>query len=1126
MATRARDSHADSTSRDKENDPIHGRGSRRQFIPSLVKSPEKQDFFTDTVLDDSDASQPSQHSLIPLPKSTRDRLSHPRKKIQSINPPRAKHRATRSELPPQNAHSKSLARGTSPDGGTGLSTPPSSRDGSTVDSPLGTFSSPPRALTETYERIGQEEDLVANEDDLSDLEDDGPDKEKESRLNGYRSAKQRSAESIRQTTRSGGSTPTNQPPVDKRPPKREDDLTTASILSDPTGMSFVRDLSDRNLQIALTPLVLESAKDRKALEQAWSSKKPIAFGKARRMANDNIDVPDAVPSSPNLPPRRLIPFSKAGRIKLASDLVTRPQHQRTISDMTQQSAHNPQSRDRPANNDNWHDGDFPRDIMPHNPRLQRQNFFPQNHGFPVRKSSNDDEPHLTSSRQNELRKARSESPVISTSQPPPLEQSRQNASMRQLDLRTSFLPTSAHRPVDPEADLTMENDRQSQATSEFDWMQAAAEEPVPTIEHEVGVEANNQIADTQEVLTSPEKSKRFDFDFTGQSFQVSESPPVRGKNMTKDYHRDREIEGVAKQAVATSRLSQLRARESQERLRATSRSPVSEPAESDRYREPPLRSNSLSAERILDTPVVIYKASSTGHTGRRSSTPTVRPSPDRSRSHEVLQRLARGSSSTPRSSTPSERTINGEILDTEEGREYAGQDSAQTDWVPNRQAPSKPEPASKPVQQTPKVVGAWTDTILPDTVKTTKRNGQVMRYNQTPHVSAGGWIDTPAPNGQSVKLEPVLEVTQEVPEELMDGIVTDKASASNNDKTEVAAPGTSVTQAPVIIPPAASESLAKKVLNEAKEKLKAHEQTNGQGPSQIVTSDSPNDTLALGNATIQSLENILDMDQTDITILSRLGDEPLGQTEEEVLDRLGSRLDRLRRSIHDARKGISNLEHRISQPQPGEEALQLPVTTETYVESTVDGQNAPPSTAATRKQDHEQIITASRSIFPLALLKFAVPVPLLFRPPSKNATGIRSRLPQPTLFGWAVLTFWTWYILECTLCEIYSHPQYAAKYTWPLLREPEFPFVLPTMLYRWSHLNFLWPSMVQPVYRFIVGLFRMIGIWLGVTDGFVDGPAGATGTATVMETVMETVYQQAHATGVDIGVDMMNDEFL
>jgi len=913
------------------------------------------------------------------------------------------------------------------------------------------LSSPPQALTDTYSRIDQEEDLAATEGEISDPESEAAEKENAPAMNGLQPVKQSFWHSPPRMPPPRASTPTNQTPLENGPLPPDDNITRASILSDPTGMSFVDQLSDPGLRSTLTPHMRQTAADRDALHKAWKSKKPIAFGKAGNVLLDLDHVADSVSSSPRLQPDRVIAFSKASKIKLANDQVLRPQRQRTLSDVTEQIVR-PASDQHPSlHNDNWHDEDLRREAMPHNPRVHREPYFPRNHGFPERNTSVNQGRFEANGINGRFTKARSESPFTSAPEAVPgASQQRRGSSdqPRRLDPFNDMIEANHDQS---EADSTLDA-RSAVYTSSDIWAQAAADKPLRSIEHDTQPRSQTRQSDTQHSHVSPEKSRRFDVDFTGQSFQVSESPPVRGKHVTQDYLRDEEIRGLAQQAVTTNRLNQLRAKESQEKLRQQASSPVSETGE----RHAPERIASDVYEP--DTPAVTHRTSSHSSGSRKSSTPIAGPTSDRSRSHDILQRLARGSSSTPRSSTPSDKTIDGTVIESgnnldpgpEKSKDMASIGTSRSNSEENKRS------TSSAAQATPKVVGAWTDTILPDTIKTTRRTNQHSRYVQTPHVNAGAWIDTPAPNRQTIKLEPVQEATQEIPEELMNGIGKDSAS----DRTVVASDASSASTGPSH----ANDSLAKRILSEAKDKPELQD-----------------DSLNLGNLTIQSIENILDMDETTI---SRLDDT-------EVLDRMGTKLDRLRTHIHVARQGITNLEHQMSQPEP------------------LDTLQSPPSTTSTP-------IHTSK-FFPLGIFTLSIPTPILYR--SRKNGGY---LPRPTPLGWVVLTFWLWYVLECTLAEIYSHPRYAERYTWPSQREPEFPFVTPTMLWRWSHLQSLHPSIVQPLQRFLVGIIRMVGMWFGVTDGFTDGPA-----STVVSPQAQAQMQPHDLVmGMGAELDMVNDEYV
>lgn len=1027
----------------------------------------------------------SQTSLIPSPLPQRTAISKPRQRVRAAKPAepqhaRPKERPNRSEVPAralyevESTPQKPTARGTSPIRSIGLSTPPRSRDGSFTESPVETqFSSPPRALTETYERIDQEEDLAATEGAISDP--DSEPSEDAPISNRHAVAKHASTELPRFLPRGPDLTPkdTRIEAHGRRAP--EEDFTAGSVLSDPTGMSFLNQLSDPNLKLAMTPHVVQSAADKEALRRIWDSKRPIAFGKANGFHLDSNDASRSVENPSQGPRSRLIAFSKAGRIQLANDLALRPHHQRTFSDVTNQIEHASRDVTLHAHNDNWHNDDLKREVLPHNPRIHRPPYFSRTHGFPERPPTIEFDDNIQPSR-----RVRSESPFANT----PLTVSGQPETGEQKTdgtVRSNIKPYPGSNPAEPNS--TLDSQQFTQGSTEVDWMQAAADKPIPTIETDSPPRSRSRLSDTRDIDASPEKSRRFDLEFTGQSFQVSESPPVRSKNLPQDPSREKEIRGLVRIAVTTNRLSQIRARESCERLRNTSKSPVPEMEDLSRDEFHNDRDPQTDGERLSDTPTVMRRSNSIGSGKKGSAMLPVRPSPDRSQSHDLLQRIARGSSSTPRSTTPSDKASNSIIANDKQERSK-GDMLSEPDMQDETEETIQGQvmPSSDAVKATPKVTGAWTDTVLPETVRTTKQTDQRARYTQTPHVTAGGWVDTPAPANQAPRLEPLLESTQEILEELMNGI----GNGGARDSDTVTVTAETIAKAAPQIPAQTAPSLARQMLAEAREKLHA---------PHLHRHTAEDDSLVLGNATIQSLENVLDMDETDITVLSKIGEEPLSQTDTEVLDRLGTKLDRLRTHLHDASKGISKLESQISQPQEPVHAPRLPDLCEAC--------NHPQS--LTQPHVHPQ---KSSTYFPLTLLTATLPIPLLFH--THDPTSTR-KLPRPTPLGRVVIAIWTWYLLECTLAEIYSHPQYASHYTWPSQSEPEFPFVLPTMLWRWSHLAWVYPYLLRPVVNLLIGMVRMVGIWLGLIDGFAEGPADM-----ILENVVETLYQQAE-TGAGAG---------
>ncbi|KAL8964043.1 MAG: hypothetical protein Q9183_004752, partial [Haloplaca sp. 2 TL-2023] len=171
-----------------------------------------------------------------------------------------------------------------------------------------------------------------------------------------------------------------------------------------------------------------------------------------------------------------------------------------------------------------------------------------------------------------------------------------------------------------------------------------------------------------------------DQDFTGRSLQVSDSPPVRVRNATLDRILEKEIDTVARRAVTTNRLGELRERSSAEKLGKRPPSRSSEPATTEEgvmKQEPEnsLRRSKSEATRtpsraietyghgdpIPDTPVIVYRSDSSSSRANDDSltseethrSAAQRPRHDRQDSHSLLRKLARATSASP-SPSPSQ----------------------------------------------------------------------------------------------------------------------------------------------------------------------------------------------------------------------------------------------------------------------------------------------------------------------------------------------------------------------------------------------------------------------------------------------------------------------------------------
>ena len=151
-----------------------------------------------------------------------------------------------------------------------------------------------------------------------------------------------------------------------------------------------------------------------------------------------------------------------------------------------------------------------------------------------------------------------------------------------------------------------------------------------------------------------------------------------------------------------------------------------------------------------------------------------------------------------------------------------------------------------------------------------------------------------------------------------------------------------------------------------------------------------------------------------------------------------------------------------------------------------------------------------------------IPFPLLFYP---RRIEHAQRIPRPTPLGWLTIAVWSWFLVERFMCELYAHPLYADYYIWPAEPEPEFPFVLPTMVFRWTRFDKLAPGL----WRLVVAFYRAVGMIFGFSDGFVDGPSQPTdilaqATQTAVRAAKSLLPQDGFGTGPDLS--MMSDEII
>lgn len=456
-----------------------------------------------------------------------------------------------------------------------------------------------------------------------------------------------------------------------------------------------------------------------------------------------------------------------------------------------------------------------------------------------------------------------------------------------------------------------------------------------------------------------------DDDFTGRSLQVSDSPPIRVRNSNVDRILEQEIDSLAKRAVTTNRLGELREMTSRESLRRKlhsrsaedlSQREVEKSREFPRQRRSsvkfPLKSivegkSNLSeivladeGDPIPDSPIVVFRGSSDVTNMGAGSESTVedqsrgssrRPSHDRQDSRDLLRKLSRATSESP---TPTKEEQPKENVDDEAIKitipahlmpSMATEDNENSKLLVDGERKNgdnhslDAEASKRPIQQTP----------------------QQPRSNsslKTPLVT-GAWIDTPLPTGGTklplptpADLDDEKEFTSDVAKETRKVAATDLIRKLNPNI--LSARPNLQSQEPLkytgpLIPKSALES----IISAAKSNSKSqHSKSN---PHANANSDSEEDPpLYLGESTIQSLEEILeDTDYSNLLAPSPPSSpsppatpareesndiKPLTPAEKSRLSDIQSyahqisRLGNVGPSIRDAKRRLASLERALS----------------------------------------------------------------------------------------------------------------------------------------------------------------------------------------------------------------------
>lgn len=466
-----------------------------------------------------------------------------------------------------------------------------------------------------------------------------------------------------------------------------------------------------------------------------------------------------------------------------------------------------------------------------------------------------------------------------------------------------------------------------------------------------------------------------DDDFTGRSLQISDSPPIRVRKNAVDRLLEQEIDSLAKRAVTTNRLGELREKTSEERLRRrfhnksaedisqdetdTSRKVSQQRRSTAKFPLKPITEAKTSHSDIVlvdegdpipDSPIVVYRSSSDiARKGTESNivedhggSSSRGSSHDSRDSRDLLRKLSRATSESPKPAREEQvqQDVDDDAIVIDILSQPKASKAAQETESEKSKQPTKGEVNSdfernldieaekKCSQETPKqsrtnstlktplVTGAWIDTPLP---------------------TGGGGLHSPTP----ADLEDEKDITLETKEDARK-VSADDLIRKSNPNIRSTHPQL-LNQEPLkntgpLIPKSALESVILAAKLNSKSKLPTSKD------SANVNSDSEEDIpLYIGESTIQSLEEILDdTDYSKSAVPSPPSSssetpvdhdpaitKPLTPAEESRLSDIQSyahqisRLGNVGPSIRDAKRRLASLERILSVTQPASTSKSL-----------------------------------------------------------------------------------------------------------------------------------------------------------------------------------------------------------
>ena len=497
----------------------------------------------------------------------------------------------------------------------------------------------------------------------------------------------------------------------------------------------------------------------------------------------------------------------------------------------------------------------------------------------------------------------------------------------------------------------------SKHESIIDWQMAASSTPLPVVESDSFKPEEYGEAMPREPTPQPASRPKSSFDLARkwelnegdsvQSLQQSTTPKVRVRGAAIDAIREREIQSLARSALTTNRLGELKEQRSLDRIGKRSASqavrdaggeqdseapaPREEPAaveqtqntsEDENGKKPQIHVEALLEDSngtpIPESPVVVFKdrpQSPESADSQRSDFHSRRSRARPGDTRDVLRKLARMTSQSPEPAR----------VDTHFKHESVSTD--QLDKPADGPFSKQPEPKASDLERNASDSKDQVETLRQ--IDSTPLPPKPAAYLKTPLVT-GAWIETPIPKStrQTAREDDAVDpIAVQKSQEVVDNALFDLGMGNLAKRPSIIQEPTE----PHIPLEETAPRLPKSALAAIIERAKSHK---GRQPN----ADN-SETLQLDDSTIASLEDLLASSNDEAPASSpptpseshNLPTPPPStthkasspkrnhpkkdiETEVQSYARLASRLTHLRSSISEAKQDVGSLQKRLRKP--------------------------------------------------------------------------------------------------------------------------------------------------------------------------------------------------------------------